>query len=290
MTDLTTDILRTELTTLASALAEHEVPLIIGGGYGLLLRQEHIERSRAKTIRAIPTARSTNDIDVFLSTEIMINADKLIALRQVLEAQGFTSIQGAEHYQFSREVTYRGVPRVLKVDLLAPPPRDLPHGTGIKVDKRRIRNAAAKGIHAHTTPEAFSITENTTLLILSDNVPISVLLPHPYSFMVLKLFAYRDRKDDPRKDLGHYHAFDLYRIVAMITEDEYQSAERMRDAFDSDDIAKEARRIVGEFFGGPDGAGALAILEYARKLRADIGRSEVGAFLEDLQYFFPSAD
>lgn len=259
MIDHITDVLRTELIRLASASAEHDVPLIIGGGYGLLLRQEHIEGSRAKTIRAIPTARSTSDIDVFLSAEIMIDAEKLQALRQVLGAHGFASIPGAEHYQFSRAVTYRGVPSELKVDLLAPPPRDIPPGAGIKVDTRRIRNAGARGIHAHTTPEAFSITENTTRVALADEAKASVLLPHPYSFLLLKLFAFRDRKDDARKDLGQYHAFDLYRIIAMMTEDDFLVAERMRDAFASDAIVREARSIVAAFFGGPDSAGALAI-------------------------------
>jgi len=38
MTEIT-DILRVELAGLAGALDPHGVPLIVGGGYGLLLRQ-----------------------------------------------------------------------------------------------------------------------------------------------------------------------------------------------------------------------------------------------------------
>jgi hypothetical protein len=69
MTEIT-DVLRAELERLAGALQPRGVPLIIGGGYGLLLRQEHIAHSGVRTVREIPAARSTNDLDIFLSVEI----------------------------------------------------------------------------------------------------------------------------------------------------------------------------------------------------------------------------
>ncbi len=37
----------------------------------------------------------------------------------------------------------------------------------------------------------------------------------------MKLHAFRDRLDDPRKDLAQHHALALYRIVTMLTEDEF---------------------------------------------------------------------
>jgi len=83
MTEIT-DILRAALAALAEASHPHGVPLIVGGGYGLLLRQEHIANSGVRTVREIPEARSTNDLDIFLSVEIVTNADKMGALRDVL--------------------------------------------------------------------------------------------------------------------------------------------------------------------------------------------------------------
>jgi hypothetical protein len=288
MTEIT-DILRAELAGLAGALHPHGVPLIVGGGYGLLLRQEHVAHSGVRTVREIPEARSTNDLDLFLSVEIVTNADKMSALRDVLHDCGYTSISGAEHYQFQKGVTYRGSQRTVKVDLLAPPPRDPRLLEKVRIDVRRIRHREARGIHAHTTPEAFAVGESVMPLALGRTPAIRVYIPHPYSFLLLKLHAYRDRRDDPTREIGLYHAFDLYRIVAMMTEEEYATAERFRDRFAGDEIVAEAKSIVAQFFADGDSLGALAILEHARIVGATIRNEELDGFLEDLRTFFPKA-
>jgi hypothetical protein len=135
-----TDILRDELERLARELEPRGVPLIIGGGYGLLLSQERVRQSGVPTVREIPEARSTNDLDLFLSVEIVTDADKMGALRDVLRSSGYTASPGAEHYQFRRDVLHRGAQRNIKVDLLAPPPRDLELLEKVRVDARRLRN------------------------------------------------------------------------------------------------------------------------------------------------------
>jgi hypothetical protein len=280
------DVLREELARLAEALGTRGVPLIIGGGYGLLLRQEHVISSGVRTVRDVPEARATNDLDIFLSVEIISDSEKMSALRDVLREFGYASIPGAEHYQFQKQVSYRGTRRSIKVDLLAPPPRDSHLLAMVKVDDRRIRPRETKGIHAHSTPEAFTIAENMLDLELEGSPAIRVFLPHPYSFLLLKLFAYRDRRDDPAKELGRYHAFDLYRIVAMMSEEEYAIAKSLRDRFTGDSIVLEAQRIVAELFPDPDSAGALAIQEHARIARSAISDEDLLGFLEDLGTFF----
>lgn len=281
------DVLRAELEGLAGALHPHGVPLIVGGGYGLLLRQEHAARSGVRTVREIPEARSTSDLDIFLAVEIVTDAERMGALRDVLRTSGYTPIAGAEHYQFQKAVTYRGTQRSIKVDLLAPPPRDPNLLARVRVDARRIRHRETTGIHAHTTPEAFSIAEGVLPIELGGAPAIRVLIPHPYSFLLLKLYAYRDRRDDPAKELGIYHAFDLYRIVAMMNEEEYAITERLRDRYAGDEIVVEAQRIVAEFFADLDSPGAMAILEHARIAGATIRDGALHGFLEDLRTFFP---
>lgn len=182
---------------------------------------------------------------------------------------------------------YRGTQQNIKVDLLAPPPRDPSLLEKVTVDARRIRPRDTRGIHAHMTPEAFSIDEGVMRLELGGTPAIGVLIPHPYSFLLLKLYAYRDRRDDPAKELGLYHAFDLYRIVAMMDEEEYAIAERLRDRFAGDEIVAEAQRRVAEFFAGLESPGALAILEHARIVGATIRDEDLDGFLEDLRTFFP---
>lgn len=39
-----------------------------------------------------------------------------------------------------------------------------------------------------------------------------VFLPHPYSFLMMKLFAFRDWLDDADKEFGRYHALDAAKI------------------------------------------------------------------------------
>ena len=47
-----------------------------------------------------------------------------------------------------------------------------------------------------------------------------VRIPHPFTYLLMKLTAYRDRRHDADKDLGRHHALDVFRIVAMLTESE----------------------------------------------------------------------
>jgi len=84
-------------------------------------------------------------------------------------------------------VTYRGSQRRIKLDLLAPPPRDPKLLDTVRVDVRRIRNRKAKGIHAHTAPEAFIIGEEAMVLEPGGAGEFRVRIPHPYSFLLLKL-------------------------------------------------------------------------------------------------------
>lgn len=286
-----TDLLGAELQRLADALAPHDVPVIIGGGYGLLLRQQHALASGARTLLPIPDSRSTNDLDVFLTVELVADAEKMAALGRTLDELGFEVIDSAKYYQFARVVAYRGGEQSLKVDLLAPPPRP---GTAlrqmVRVDARRVRprarDGAAPPVHAHTTPEAFTISEHTLTLPLGQG-GTDVLVPHPYTFLLLKLFAYRDRREDPSKDFGQYHAYDLYRIVAMMTEVDYEQAQELRDRYADDEVVVEACGIVSALFSGADSEGALALLEHARTAQTDIAHENVETFASALADLLP---
>lgn len=75
---MTFDPLREQLRLLALNLQKDNIKLILGGGYGLVLKTEYIRRTQAVTrFEVIPEARSTNDLDLFLSAEIITNAEKI---------------------------------------------------------------------------------------------------------------------------------------------------------------------------------------------------------------------
>ena len=132
-----------QLRQFADTLAEKNISLIIGGGYGLLLKAKHIQRTGARTrLEQIPIARSTGDIDVFLTTEVIIDKNKMTAIRQALDELGYSPVPGAEYYQFYREVEIAGVPRNLKFDFLAAPITG-EQAKKVKADVRRIRPRGA---------------------------------------------------------------------------------------------------------------------------------------------------
>ena len=91
------DPLGEELRKLALALKSNSIKLIIGGGYGLLLRAEQIRLSGARTrFSETPSTRSTADIDIFLAAEIITNAETTVLIRGALDALGYRPIEGAE--------------------------------------------------------------------------------------------------------------------------------------------------------------------------------------------------
>ncbi len=60
------DLMRSELSALATALEEDGIRLFVGGGYGLWLKAEYLATNDIETLRDLPTPRTTQDIDIFL--------------------------------------------------------------------------------------------------------------------------------------------------------------------------------------------------------------------------------
>ena len=90
----------------------------------------------------------------------------------------------------------------------------------------------------------------------------TVYLPQGFTYLLMKLFAFDDRKHDDKKDVGRHHAMDLYRIVAMMTEAEYQEALRLSGEYAADPRTERARGIISENFGSNTGLGMLRFREH----------------------------
>lgn len=78
----------------------------------------------------------------------------------------------------------------------------------------------------------------------------------------MKLHAFRDRKDDPNKDMAQHHALDLYRIAAMLTLDEYNIVQGLAKQYRETPSVQDARRIVGDFFSNLENLGVLRMREH----------------------------
>lgn len=281
------DPLREELIKLARALEPHGIRLIVGGGYGLLLRAEQIRVSGARTrFTEVPGTRSTNDIDIFLGAEVITDAAKTALIRSALDALGYEPIEGARYYQFVLPVAYAGLPRGVKIDLLAAPVFG-DKEADVRQDSRRVRPRAGEGLHAHTTPEALTVEDHAQPVNVGGDEPVIVYLPHPFSYLLLKLFALRDLLDNEAKGRGAYHAFDIYRTVAMMTSGEWEEAVQMRGRYAATDPVLEAGRLVEELFSSLEAPGMMRLREHARRVGEQIPQENLRAMVDDLHELLP---
>jgi hypothetical protein len=112
-----------------------------------------------------------------------------------------------------------------KVDLLVGP-------LGQFRERLRVKGVCARPtgtikLHAHTVEEAIHIDESPVSVTISgtrsDGKPAEaqVHVPQAFTYLMMKLFAFRDRKEDEDKHLGRHHALDLYTIVAMQVESDH---------------------------------------------------------------------
>ena len=68
------DFLINALVELAKALKDKGIPLLIGGGLSLYIRTVYIHKKRSPRYPKKVFQRSTKDIDVFLTSDIIIDS------------------------------------------------------------------------------------------------------------------------------------------------------------------------------------------------------------------------
>ena len=285
---MTFDPLREQLRLLAAELQKDDIKLILGGGYGLVLRTEYVRRTQAATrFEEIPEARSTNDLDLFLSAEIITSAEKIEKIRDALETLKFEPV--APFFQFQLNVACEGRDLPVKIDLLAALPETEAERSLVKINKPRIRPKKARNIHGYLTEEAVTLEENLQPIDISeaDEPMLEVYLPHPFSYLVMKLFALRDRLEDEEKDFGAYHAFDIYRVVGMMTENEWNQAAQLSGRYRAAPKIKEAAGIAAALFASLESVGVLRVRQHARAVDVSIPPENLVALIEDLRELLP---
>lgn len=279
--------LQTALLDLLYEVRGTDVAVIIGGGYGIYLKTGHVQRLEKRTLfQEWPEPRSTNDLDLFLRPELLIDAGKLKPLAQAIARLGYRVVPGAEKYQFVKPGPGGGAAGSIKIDILTGP-RARFEGTGVKADLRRARPNPSVGIHAHPVDETPTLEEGllpeTLAGTLSSGLPwqAEVYLPHPYTFVMMKLFAFRDRLGDADKEYGRYHALDLYTIMATTTEAEWREALVMRKRHAGDSYVREAGQLVERYFADLDCLGMIRLRE-SRYYRSELQLTEFMSAMKDL--------
>jgi hypothetical protein len=282
--------LQTSLLDLLHQIEGTDIKLIIGGGFGIYLKTDHVQLLGMRTLlREWPELRSTNDLDLFLRPELLIQSAKLKPLAKAIARLGFQVVPGAERYQFVKSGPGGTDAGSIKIDILTGPQRCF-QGTRVRTDARRARPNPSVGIHAHPVDEAPTLEEGllpvTLAGELSSDEPCQaeVFLPHPYTFSMMKLFAFRDRLEDADKEFGRYHALDLYTILATTTEEEWEYALELRDQQGDEPYVMEARRLVSNYFSGFDRLGLIRLRE-SPYYRPEL---QLGEFMSALEELFPA--
>jgi hypothetical protein len=261
------DPLTTHLLDLLYELEESSIPLMIGGGFGLFLKRRHLDATGQRTLLAsLPEPRATNDLDLFLRAEILSNLQRTREVRAAFVRLGYAPVDEARFLQWKREVVIAGVPRQVKIDVLVGPLGR--HRSALKVSPPRVRPRGEIEFHAHTVEEAVLIEEHPVPVpvsgVRSNGAPHAgtVDVPDAFPYLVMKLHAFADRLTDANRDLGRHHALDLYTIVGMMTEPEYERARRWGAEHAQNPHVARAGAIVRDHFAADTSLGALRLREH----------------------------
>lgn len=238
------------------------------GGFALILRLEHRRQYGIPTLLSpLPASRATNDLDVMLSLKILADIKHITQINSVLDELSYTVKESAKYYQFTKTLPNDVV---VTIDLLAPMPL-YEHAHLYKIKDRRISRKGGYGnvsFHAHKTPEAFAVYDSPFTLTLGAHTAHSLLIPHAYAFLHMKLFAFRDRQQNYEKsqekwqqNLARKHAGDIFTIIASMTEEENQSLCNFTQQYLTHPIAREAQGIIREHFSSSNARGILYMQE-----------------------------
>jgi hypothetical protein len=95
--------LKTALLDLLYEVRDTDLQLIVGGGYGIFLKIDHVRRTSTRALfREWPEARSTNDLDLFLRPEILIDSARLNPLPEAISRLGYRVVPEAEPIRETR--------------------------------------------------------------------------------------------------------------------------------------------------------------------------------------------
>jgi hypothetical protein len=280
------DPLTTNLLDLLYELREHSMPLTIGGGFGLYLKRMHIDQTGERTLFSqLPMPRATNDLDLFVRADVLCDLESMKTVASALHNLGYEAVEEAKYMQWEKKIDLHGQARMIKVDLLVGPLGEFRDRLHIKAP--RVRPLGEIQLHAHVVEEAVNIDQSPLTLTISgsrsngESWEAEIHLPQAFTYLMMKLFAFHDRKDDENKDLGRHHALDLYSIVAMQVESEYQESKRLGNLYGNDRHIQVAREIISSDFSQPTSIGIIRMREHPL-FRPDFPISDFMAVLKEI--------
>ena len=284
MTPFVNDPLLPHLMDIASDPASDG--LILAGGFGMRLKQAQLQRTGARTlITPFPEARATQDLDFFLRIELFIQKERGQAVRSLLDRLEYR--EKRRQWQFEKAQSPDAPERNVIVDLLARDPD--PTTEAVKTKKFRVGSGAGIGLHGHETPEAFAVEDSPQPIRVwglgtdGQEVEATVFVPHPFASLNMKVTAAHDwlryaRGEATDRERSEKHVFDVYALVAMLTEQELTEGRGLAAKYADHPLAQANKEHIRELYGSTDARGFLAV-------RQQMGSTAVNydAFWEVLQ-------
>ena len=193
---------------------------------------------------------------MFLRAEVLADMGRTREVADAIRRLGYTPVEEAKFLQWKRPVAVAGITQEVKIDVLVGPLGQ--YRDRLKVNTPRVRPRGEIEFHAHTVEEALHIEDQPISVpvegLASDGAPYhgTVYVPEAFPYLMMKLHAFSDRKGDANKDLGRHHALDIYTIIGMMTEGEFERARRMSIEDREEPHVERARVIVGaDFWASP---------------------------------------
>lgn len=246
-------------------LSEKGISIILGGGLGLYLKQLQLLEMSPRTLidaSGWPKPRSTSDIDVFFPLEVLVSLDEMKTVRSIIDEMHFKPIAGSEFWRFNLPENE------VKIDLLTGPIVDTVKAS-LKSDSRRARPKGDLELHAHPVPEALDLSDRLEPVTLIGQTSgkrqysSTVNIPSPFTYLMMKVTAFCDQVENEDKNLGRHHALDVYRIVAMMTEEQFLETKSQFKEHYSSPYVERVGALAKEYFTREDGIGILRMREHS---------------------------
>ena len=239
-------------------------PLTVAGGFGLFLKKQYLIEHGKKTLFPIKgVVRSTEDIDLFVHVDILCDQQQFQCILNTLRSLGYEVVDSAKYMQWKKSIDLREDTGYVKIDFLAGNV-DV-NGDKLHTKSPRVRNRQVEGLHAHVTPEALFIDEKALEIPFAGErncgvkYQTTICIPHPFTYLLMKLFAFRDRENDTNRQSGAHHAFDIFTIIGSLTEAELDETIDLAQKSFQEPVFQEARQIVMNRFTTSSQKGTIAI-------------------------------
>ncbi len=212
----------------------------------------------------------TQDIDLFLNLNMWLNKADALAFRAMLSRIGYKVARHSWHFK----KPYPDVPdRFISLEFQARTPlKEEP----VKVRNGQVGRDMGTGLAGFHTPEAFAVDESTCSLFCVD--PSGKLrVPHPYAWLNLKTAAAYDWLREKNEEIEPKvyretgvsrrlkHVYDVYVLVAMLTEQEREEAIAIASRYEDHPIASDMRKSAVMLYADPHGEAIRAAEFYAQQ-------------------------